>query len=874
MKRHKRISQGTTLAVLSTLAIGCGNDDARDGSDLGPDGQPRIEHVELTRLQITSADEPMLLHTVKVEAELDVAGEAFETQVMFGLQAGDGELACTLGEALVASEGGATHLIIDQELIVREECADMIGSDDLELFVAFDPWRRTSFQRKITEDQGGDEDYELLRPSVLECSSCQPDTALHESPGLDAQLREVSLGSSVTTLLLPAHPDQAQMPAEDRPNLVISTTSRVTGLPYDEAPPAETFVTHRIRPLAGSQGAQGLEQSQLEWMSLLDRTEDGNGEERYAEQTSVDVRGHRVANHVSKAYIGDALSERMNDGDWRSVQEFELETCVSTDYEQATFSGELGPRDNDCAILSVVVLRESTGPAGQRSVDSEDLDDMLALGAASRGARIAKFGPHSTKMGELSFLGYEIFEGWRFGAQGEAYYAFTSSETNATTHGGFDVPAAAIWAEAGASLEAEMFGNPNANPDWWTIFSADIAAMGYVEGGGAFEYRVVALGADRIAERWDTNDIEFTRTLGDMLSEDAETVWHPETKISTPWGYTFNKWNVEFEIGVTLDPFLGVDKENTSVTVHANLGAGELSLEGKITPTIGIDANVGVAGGGDEDNRTVEIGGVLNLATVDLPVSAKATYEWKEGKLRFNESAELVFKSLAGTVGVKLDLTIPVPLLPDIHIDIDEDLFAWDGWELPFSLGEGEQVIDVDIVEGVDGGDQTGGEITTQIFCERWDGDSIHLRAYDTEGVYMYASSELAGNPHPGVENEKGVFHGWEQSPTTFTVVCNDAMTKVSFKTGDGHWMTVNPNVPVFDEFGVYTSSNALDDYGRFEVVPQNEDGAVAFHTKRGKYLSSGFTFAKVDGEIGDPVRPVQEQGHVGDLAKWEVVPK
>lgn len=820
MKHDDRDLIATLATMAATLAIGCGADDGfGDPADLGDGSRPRVEQVQLTRLALTSSDAPTMLHPLRLDVELDVAGEAFDTDVLVGLRARDGELGCVLGALpAVQAEPGASQLRVGAEFFVSAECAPMIGRDDVELFAAFDPWGDTEVEREGTAVDEPTRLYDIVRGSMLDtegCQDCRVATALLDSPGPDAQLRQVSLDSSVAVLSLPASADQQQLPGVDTPHFQISTAMRVTGLPRGEAArEGETFMRYRIRPLAGAPGTDELGAAALGWAPLLERSRDAAGQVRYDDQVVLDPRGQTAVQRASALYISDDVAARMGAGDWHAVEEFELETCVGTSYAQAVYQGETSPRDNDCAVLPVVVVREHVGPTGEKGIAA---GDALAGGANARSAEV-----WSTSWSTSNeFLNTTYDSGISF----ETWLDINASDTASTTYGGRSVDEAGSWFEAGAYSAAEVFNNDV------TLLDAFVTLIGYDSGGGEVELKVEAMGMDIVDAVSIDSQTGVTLTLAQILNiagASTTTTWADEI---TLYGYSFDDGCGTVSAGIFLDGEIGIDNQETNVNVQS--GGGAVSVTGTITPMASVSA-VSKAEAAYEGflSINVALSITLEILSISFPFTASVTYDWgTPSALTFQETASLALSTLSGSIDFAFNYEYWCWDWDDWSCNgsHNHNLLSWDGIEDSWTLFDWSQSLYFG-----SGSDD---------FCGTYDGDTISLRTHHDTYVRANAS------PQGYIVNQSSSEGVWER----FLVQCQ-ADGKVALKTAHNRWIQPHPAGGGW----VVRQQSSVGPWEKLTPVYQS-DGKWAFLTAHGRYLQ-----ANDDGSV-------KQQTYVGTWEKFTV---
>lgn len=812
MRRHDRTNLGIMASMAAALAVGCGGADDVDDPELG-DELPRIEQVELSRLALRSEGDPAVLHPVELEVELDVVGDAFDADVLVGLRAEGGELGCVLGAMPISqAEPGRAHLSLRSEYFVGADCRDLVGRDDVELFAAFDPWGNTDFEREEVVVEDVAELYDVVRGAMLgtdSCADCRTSTTLLDSPGRDAQLREVELGSSVAVLALPASEDQERMPGVDAPHFQISSGVRVTGLAKGQGPlEGETFMSYGIRPLGGAPGTEALDGASLEWAPLLERSRDESGQAAYSERVPIDARGQTALRRASAVYIGDEVAARMGAGEWRDVEEFELRTCVGASYEQVDV-------DNDCAVLPVVVIRDRVGPRGERGIEA---GDELAGGAKARAAEVWSTGWSTTN----TFVGTEYTNGISF----ETWLDINGSDSATTTYGGRTVDEAGSWFEAGALSQATVFNNVV------TLLDTYVTLIGYDAGGGEAELKVEAMGFDIVdAIDIDTND-GITLTLEDILDlagVSTTTTWSDEL---TLYGYQFDDGCGTVSAGIFLEGEIGIDNQATQVTVSA--GGSGVTVDGDIVPTAGVTAvskaeaayytgflSIGIA---------LEF--ALEIFTITLPFESTITYTpGTPATLGFTEMVSLGLSTLAGSITFSFDYEYTCAAFWNgfkCSGDHSHTLASWDGiedtwtlfdWSQTLQFGTGASFCDnydgqwidlrtvhdeyVDLWENPVGQEPDADDTTMQVSCV---GEDVRFRRVD--GFLLYTPDNVMvstiPNPPPPPEVPRTRFTAVAQSDGTW-----------AFQTAGGRYLRASSNS------GVINQQTYVGSYERFEVIPE-----------------------------------------------------
>jgi hypothetical protein len=599
------------LAVPLVLTTGCGDSTGQAGDQAASN-----ERIAVVELELTSKDQPHLLHPLRVAIEAELAGEAYKTDLLIGMRTSDGATGCVLGAMPVEHLGDAGNYVNEAEFVVDRNCYELVGRDDVELFASFDPWNRLGDQEPAEIDETAAFDiYSIVAAAALSvegCETCETHYTLHDNPGLDAQLRELNM-SSVVTVLPVAAEDGVEPIVPDRPDFSVTTRSRVTGLANGEAlTEGLVQLSHRIRPIGSSDDG----------LPLIQRKQDVA-----SELATVEVPSNGDLTIVSPLYIQDDTRDALVDGVWANVEEFELVTCLVTDFDQAIHVGEEQPRANDCAAVPLVIVREEVGadglpvpqPGAASATDAEVWGDTWEAGS-------------SYGFGESSFT----FETW---------LDVNGTETSATTYGGINVHSAGSWFEAGVYAGGTVFDNAVDVIDIYATF------IGYDFGGGAAAMGASILWYEFIPEfeiqMYDGEPLSLHEIL-DAADLDIETSL---SKSVTLLGVTFDDGCGSVEAGLWLEGTLGIDTEQTTITVSTTTQGTEVS--GTITPFMDIAAKAGtevkygdyVSGG---------ITATLNLLELDVPFTVAVEVidysPLSALRLEFNEYASALLTTLSGDI--------------------------------------------------------------------------------------------------------------------------------------------------------------------------------------------------------------------------------
>lgn len=680
-----------TLLLPAMLLLGCGEDEARGGGvgfqiDRGDaTGKPLVRSAELTSLEMVGTDSAYLLHPVRVSLSVGVDGDPFDTDVVVGLATAEGDRGCLLGALrLEHAAGGFGQEEAFAEFDVPSTCSALAGRSDLELFASFDPWGGLDYERTLeVEDEPYDASeaaslYALMRVSMLEpgaCVGCGAPVRLLESPGRDAELRELNLDSTVAILSIP---EEGQTLAEvDVPHWTVSSRLRMMGVAKNEPlEPGEAVMSYQLRPLPGGAGYAELSEADRQWAPLVTRDRDlaadgwPQGGVEYQQRDPLDITGPAELNRVSPLFIANEVEDQLVFGAWQGVEEFELMTCVETSFEEAVFAGDAGPRDNNCAVMSVVVLRQYLGAEGDGSPTSM---------AGEEKARAAKLWDidWSTRNARLGRTGVD-FETW---------LEVNAAQQATTTYGGRSLSGAGSWFEAGARSTAEVFDFSTTLLDLYATFA------GYQTGGGKVAMGASMLGFDFI----DAIDIDtadgVTVTLQDIFDEADLDIDPRLSQDVVLTGYSFDDGCATVEAAIKAVGTIGIDTEQTRVSMRGLASGAQVT--GTFAPFAEIsavssveNAYEGWIGGG------IAVTVVLLNATVPFTASASVVFAETGHELVIEEVAELVLTTLSGDITYSLQWDVckwwSLFKCRGTH---EHTLLEWDGISDSYRLFSAEQTI-------------------------------------------------------------------------------------------------------------------------------------------------------------------------------------
>jgi hypothetical protein len=684
-KRAIRV-QLSTLAVPLLLTAGCGD-------ATSPEADEENDHIAVSKLEITSSDDPHLLHPLRVAIEAELSGEAYATDLLIGMRTSDGAAGCVLGAMPVEhgadpepseGEGSPTAYVNEAEFVVDRACYELAGRDDVELFASFDPWNRLGDQ--VIEDSAPTAEsldvYSIVAAAAVSgegCETCETYYTLHDNPGLDAELRELNLSSVVAVVPVAADGGEAPVPV-NRPDFSVTSRSRITGL-YDGQglDDGQVQLGHRIRPLGSTDAGLPLIQRKHDQASTL---------------KDLEVPSHGDLTVASALYLEGTARDAIVDGVWSNVDEFELVTCLEPQFDQAVYAGELEPRTNDCAAVPVVIVRQEVG---------EDGLPLPNPGAAT--ARSAEVWGDSWGANSDYGFGYS-------GLSFETWLDVNGSDAAASTYKGIDVHSAGSWFEAGVYSEGTVFDNSVDVIDIYATFIAyDFGGGGAAMGASIFTYEFIPEFEIQLS---DGNAVSL-QDIFDAASLDIDPTL---TKSMSLVGVNFDDGCGSVSAGLWLEGTVGIDTTQTTIT--ASTTSQGVEVEGTITPFMDIAAVAGT-----EVNYSEYLSGgitaTLNLLELDVPFTVSVEvidYSPLDAiRLVFNEYAGAFLTTLSGDISFSINWSIPWPACwVDCSGDHTHTIASWDGWSTSIDFFDLTQNVNV-------GADKPSGSFCTSSTTELFTGD-------------------------------------------------------------------------------------------------------------------------------------------------------
>jgi hypothetical protein len=637
----------STLVVPLTFFLGCGDTDAP------PDGEtnPRID---LTSIEVTSADELYLLHPVEVAVEAELEGAAYEADVVVGLRTVDGGEGCVIGSMRVSHTGETASWQGESEFMIPRTCYQLVDAD-VELFVSFDPWNQLGDRDddalvEIAAQSGNLDLYAIAAASALGvegCETCETTRALYSSPGLDAQLQELHASSGVA--VIPVAGEDGVEPDETRYDLALSSRARVVGLDDDQPlDDGQLHLRHTIRPLGSSD----------EGLPLIDR-----GRDLAEEATPIAVRGHGDLVTSSALSIEGQTRDAIVDGTWSDVSEFEVVTCVEPAFDQAVYLGESAPREDDCGALPIVVVREPVG-AGEQPQAGAASSNKLYLWSDSWSASSGR-GFGTTTM------------------EPEAWAQMASTDNAATSYKGTEVHSPGVWFEAGFAADGQVFGQSINYADIYATFIAyEFAGGGLAMGASLFTYEIIP---EFVIQMY--NGVPLS--LQEILDASGVSVELSVDKDVSLYGIAFNDDCGTVNAGVWLEGEMGIDANQTTVTSRTtNRG---LEVEAVITPYVNISAQSGFEVTYDE-YFSGSLVAQLDILHIDFPSTGSVevvNYDpLSATRLIFENSAVADFSTLSGSMSYsfiyEIGLCPQLPLLPPHcwYADHTDTIASWNGIDI------------------------------------------------------------------------------------------------------------------------------------------------------------------------------------------------
>jgi hypothetical protein len=373
----------------------------------------------------------------------------------------------------------------------------------------------------------------------------------------------------------------------------------------------------------------------------------------------------------SPLYIEGDTRETIIDGAWSNVDEFELVTCLQTEFDQAVYAGENQPRANDCAAVPIVVVRQE--------VDENGLPLPNPGAATARSAEV-----WGDSWGANSSFGFG-YSGLSF----ETWLDVNGSDGVATTYKGINIHSAGSWYEAGVYAEGTVFDNSVDVLDIYATF------IGYDFGGGG-----VAMGASIFTYEF-IPEFEIQLSDGDPVSLqdilDAADL-DIETSLSknlTLVGVNFDDGCGSVDAGLWLSGTIGIDADETTIT--ASTTSQGVEVEGTITPFMDIAAQAGAT-----VNYSEYISGgitaTLNLLELDVPFTVAVEvidYSPLEAfRLAFNEYASALLTTLSGDISFSIKYKIPWPACwVDCTHSHNHTIASWDGFNTTIEFFDLTQIL-------------------------------------------------------------------------------------------------------------------------------------------------------------------------------------
>ncbi len=463
--RLRGLSGALALLVAGTAGCGgeetlrCGDGTKQQGDQCvasaatGDLTRPQLDAVKLSRLVV--AEEGLrpiyALHPVHVDLALAVRGEAFESMVVVGLDSADGSKSCVLGTLTTSFAGSETDaaegdtpadslIAVSGELYAQPECAAMAGEKAAVAWVSFDPFLRTTvtgMPSPVLDNTATDApDAKTLiaarRLSLEGCKAgdgsahpdaCQTALEVAASPGVDLEMAEANLDSSVaiyhhivqpdlakpaksdlepgTELVLPKLSDFVA-PVPTTPHFAVATRLRMLGVAGPDDDPLadkDLKLTFALRPDASALPADST--ITTAWAPLyaevakVDKAGDPTFEKLEAEFLE-SIVGSTEHIKDSPIFIAKESAERL-DGPWRALQQFELQVCADPGIDEGGVDAD--PKANNCRIFPVVIVHRETPMVPLDSIGG-------ATGAGDPGAATEKdvykgFDEYSGTSGQL-----------------------------------------------------------------------------------------------------------------------------------------------------------------------------------------------------------------------------------------------------------------------------------------------------------------------------------------------------------------------------------------------------------------------------------------------------------------------------------------
>ncbi|MSQ85158.1 MAG: C-type lectin domain-containing protein [Myxococcales bacterium] len=413
---------------------------------------PKVSKVVVKQLGVQGdgVRQLMVLHDVRVTAEFEIVGEAFESMMVVGVRNADKTKTCTLGywqiQQKATKDDAATTGVSDtnksitgiykfeSNFVVQPGCKGLIGEKGLIAWAAFDPFQSTNYaERKAsplaaapagtTPEQQiaklfGENEQPLTSckagPTSTHPDNCTTSLEVVDSAGIDLRMEHMNTSTSVVVLEYAGEVPPAagatdttvagikvkagavdwsklKPPAATSPALSVNTQLVAFGLKpgaKDKFSNDDFGLTFGVRPVgAGSE----------EWVAMTEKVEQASkaGEQPTVEYLEKVFLQGMVAEtryiKESPVYFTQKAKDQVTTGKWSNQAFFDLKICADGPFAEGGVDAD--PKVNNCNVTQFVLVRH------KRSYIANPGDIGASSGTAAKptsAIKLDEFGPSKT----------------------------------------------------------------------------------------------------------------------------------------------------------------------------------------------------------------------------------------------------------------------------------------------------------------------------------------------------------------------------------------------------------------------------------------------------------------------------------------------
>ena len=448
----------------STVACGAGTVE-KDGKCIVDAAalMPKVSKVVVKQLGVQGdgVRPLMVLHDVRVAAEIEITGEPFESMIVVGVRSPDKTKLCPLGywqvQQKTTKDADTTKALSDtnkafaatykfeSNFVVQPGCAGLVGQKGLVAWVAFDPFQTTNYAERTgaamaTIPAGtapeaalakllGDSEAPLTAckagPTSTHPDHCTTSLEVVANAGIDLRMEHMNPSSSVVVLEYVGEAPKAiaasevtidgkkvTVPAVDwsknKPPvataaaLSVNTQLVAYGLTADgkdKFSNDDFGLTFAIRPVGAATE---------EWAVMTEKVEQASkaGEEPTVEYLEKVFLQGMVAEtryiKESPVYFTQKAKDAVTTGKWSNHAFFDLKICADGPFAEAGVDAD--PKANNCSTTQVVLIRNKKNYIAEPS----DIGAAPTKSTTPNGAiKLDEFGP-SKSFGNPSKVALEM----------------------------------------------------------------------------------------------------------------------------------------------------------------------------------------------------------------------------------------------------------------------------------------------------------------------------------------------------------------------------------------------------------------------------------------------------------------------------------